>query len=262
MPSIRLGPASNALMLRHDAAHSSGLSEINEALPDQAKAMPVNPRGISTMALDFTKCTVAAAALVASLAVGTGEVRAAAAQPYLIRVRGLVVDPDEGSRITPIGGRADITTSAVPELDLSYFITENWALELILGVTPHKASAVHTAVGDVALGKTVLLPPTLTVQYHFNPLGPFRPYVGAGLNYTFFFDTQNEGVSDLHFKNNVGYDLQAGVDVALDEHWMINFDVKKLFLSTKASMWAGTTRIQANVDIDPWIIGAGVGYRF
>ena len=206
--------------------------------------------------------TACAAGLAAVAALAASPALAGAEQPYMIRLRGLVVAPDASATITPIGGSADITTSVVPELDLNYFITDNWALELILGVTPHKATAVHTAVGDVALGKTVLLPPTLTVQYHFMPHEKFRPYVGAGLNYTFFFNTKDEGVSDLHLKNTLGYALQAGCDDALDEPWMFNIDVKKLFLSTKASMYAGPTRIAANVDIDPWIIGAGIGYRF
>jgi outer membrane protein len=200
--------------------------------------------------------------LLAAFALSAGPAPAAAEHPYLIRVRGLVVAPDSSARISTIGGTADITTSLVPELDLSYFMTENWALELVLGVTPHKATAVHTAVGNVVIGKTVLLPPTLTLQYHFMPHEKVRPYVGAGLNYTFFFSTQDGGVSDLHFKNNLGYALQAGVDYALTDNWMLNIDVKKLFLSTKASMYAGPARITANVDIDPWIVGFGVGYRF
>ena len=213
------------------------------------------------MSLTF-RTFISVVTLIAPLTLEAGNAFAQAEYPYLIRLRGLVVQPDEGAQISPIGGGIGITRSLVPELDLSYFFTDNWAVELILAVTPHKATARNTAVGDVTLGKTVLLPPTLSAQYHFLPHEKIRPYIGAGLNYTVFFNTKDESIADLHFKNNLGYALQAGVDVALTDRWMLNFDVKKLFLSTKASMWAGPTRVQANVDINPWIIGAGVGYRF
>jgi outer membrane protein len=245
-----------------DDAPARDLMEVKAPCDGPCRNAPQALKGsYFVMPLNFVKSIVSAAAVLLPLTVGAGEVHAAAEYPYLVRLRGLVVEPDEGATITPIGGGVDITRSFVPELDLSYFLTDNWALELILAVTPHKATARNTAVADVTLGKTVLLPPTLTLQYHFLTHEKIRPYVGAGLNYTFFFDTKDQGVSDLHFKNNLGYALQAGVDFAIDDHWMVNFDVKKLFLSTKATMWAGAARIQANVDIDPWIIGLGVGYR-
>lgn len=202
---------------------------------------------------------LAGSALCAALGLGDA---AAVERPLQIRLRGIAVIPDEGAAITPIGGDVDVTTTVVPELDLTYFIADHWALELIAATNRHSASAKATAVGDVPLGPVWLLPPTLSLQYHFTPYQRIRPYLGAGLNYTFFYRARGQGVSDLHFKNSPGYALQAGVDIALDDHWLVNLDVKKLFLSTKASMWAGATRIQADVDLDPWIIGAGVGYRF
>lgn len=204
----------------------------------------------------------AGAALLAPLALGNGPAAAASAGPIEIRGRGLVVHPSPSGDIRPIGGDLDINTTVVPELDLTYFLTENVALELIAATTRHSAVATRTAVGNVPLGSVWLLPPTLSLQYHFRPNERIQPYVGIGLNYTFFYRAHGEGVSDLHFKNSLGYSLQAGFDIALDDHWRVNVDVKKLMLSTKASMWAGATRIQANVDIDPWIMGAGIGYRF
>ena len=105
---------------------------------------------------------------------------------WLVRLRAINVVPNEEATITPIGGDVDIDTSVVPELDITYFVQDNWALELILGVTPHDVMAVDTAAGDIDLGDVTLLPPTLTLQYHFNPEGQYRPYVGAGVNYTHF----------------------------------------------------------------------------
>lgn len=182
--------------------------------------------------------------------------------PWQVRVRGIAVVPDESAKITVIGGDASIDTDYVPELDISYFFTENIALELILATTKHNAVAVGTALGDVPLGSVHLLPPTLTLQYHFNLGNGVKPYVGAGINYTFFFDANPAGgaVTGLAFDNGVGIALQAGVDIAINEHWMFNIDLKKLWLNTDASINGGA--IEADIDVDPWILGTGFGYRF
>lgn len=179
--------------------------------------------------------------------------------PWMLRVRGLAVVPDESASIDPIGGDVSIDNSLVPELDITYFATQNIAFELILGTTPHKVSAKGTAAGDVDLGKVWLLPPTLTAQYHFLPEGNIRPYVGAGINYTIFYNKDEPTGINIKYDNAFGFALQAGVDVALDDNWALNFDVKKLFLNTDATI---NNSIKADVDIDPWLIGVGVGYRF
>ena len=182
--------------------------------------------------------------------------------PWQVRMRGLAVVPDESAEITVIGGDAHVSNDYVPELDITYFLSENFALELILATTKHHVTAIDTALGDVPVGSVRLLPPTLTLQYHFVPQGKIRPYIGAGLNYTFFFNENPAGgpVTDLTIKNSVGFALQLGVDIALDDHWMLNLDVKKVFLDTTARLNDGA--IVAKVDIDPWIFGVGFGYRF
>ncbi len=95
------------------------------------------------------------------------------------------------------------------------------------------------------------------------PKERFSPYVGAGLNYTFFYDEDpaaGSAVTSIDYENSVGYALRAGVDYAVSDNWYVNFDVKKIFLSTDVSMNGGA--ITADVDLDPWLVGAGVGYRF
>ena len=106
--------------------------------------------------------------------------------PWQFRLRGIYVSPNESAEIEAIGGDVDISTALVPELDISYFFNENWSAELILGTTKHDVSAVATAAGDIELGDIMLLPPTLTAQYHFTG-SDFVPYVGAGLNLTLFY---------------------------------------------------------------------------
>ncbi|WP_219821623.1 OmpW/AlkL family protein [Sneathiella aquimaris] len=196
---------------------------------------------------------------------GATPVLAKDAGDILVRVRGLAVVPDEGGTTDAIGGSASIDNSVVPEIDFTYFFTENIAAELILATTPHDVSVSNTSLGrNVDLGDVWLLPPTLTVQYHFMPKKAFSPYIGAGLNYTFFLneDKGNDpAVTSVDYEDNFGYALQAGFDYKIDDRWSFNFDVKKLFLETSVTVNNGSINAR-DVDIDPWIVGIGFGYRF
>ncbi|RMF11187.1 MAG: OmpW family protein [Alphaproteobacteria bacterium] len=205
---------------------------------------------------------VATAACAVALLAGATPVMAKEAGDLLVRARAIVVEPDESADITVIGGDASIDTSVMPELDFTYFFTDNIAAELILAVTPHDVTAVDTTLGDVPVGDTTLLPPTLTLQYHFMPRQQMSPYVGVGVNYTHFFDVDAAGgtVTDLDLDDSFGLVLQAGIDFALGDRWVVNADVKKVWINTDASLNGGA--IEADVDIDPWIFGLGVGYRF
>ena len=179
---------------------------------------------------------------------------------FQVRLRGLAVLPDASADIkiggTSIGGKTDVTNSVIPEIDGTYFFTDHFAVELIAATTKH--SVHNTVAGDV--GSVWLLPPTLTAQYHFDPDGAIRPYVGAGINYTFFYSPTSP-LPAIHYSDSFGWALQAGVDVPVgDGPYFLNFDVKKLFLSTHIRAAGGT--VQASADLNPWIIGAGVGIRF
>ncbi len=181
------------------------------------------------------------------------------------RLRVISVIPDESATIEAIGGDVNISTSVVPELDFTYFFTENWAAELILGTTKHDVEAVQTAAGKIDLGHVWLLPPTLTAQYHFTG-GDFTPYIGAGVNYTFFYGVDEGPVAnDVEYDNSFGFAVQAGADYAINDTWFVNIDVKKLFLQTDATINATTAlgaTVGADVDINPLIIGVGVGMKF
>ena len=173
-----------------------------------------------------------------------------------VRVRALAVVPNESSSVN-IGGEVKVSDTVIPEIDLTYFLTDHIAAELIAGTSRHKLT--HSSGAE--LGKTWALPPTLTLQYHFTPDQAFSPYVGAGLNYTMFYNEDTAaGFTDLEIDSGVGYALQAGADYWLDDHWGLNLDVKKLFLSVDAQLNDGA--VTADVDLDPWLIGAGVSYRF
>lgn len=181
------------------------------------------------------------------------------------RLRAVVVAPDASADIQAIAGDVDISTAIIPELDFTYFFSENIAAELILGTAKHDVKAVATAVGDIDLGSVWLLPPTLTLQYHFTGM-EVKPYVGAGINYTIYYGIDEGPVADaVQYDNSVGFALQGGLDYPLNDKWFLNLDVKKLFLSTDATVFANTALgavVGADVKINPWLIGLGVGMKF
>ncbi|MBE5528403.1 OmpW/AlkL family protein [Laribacter hongkongensis] len=178
----------------------------------------------------------------------------------LVRVRGLYIAPDMSGAANNAG--VNVKQAVTPELDLTYMITKNIGAELILGTAKHDIKFA----GD-NLGSTWILPPTLTLQYHFMPDADFRPYVGAGLNYTRFYSTDLNQVTvggkagDVTLKKNSwGAALQVGADYAINKNVFVNVDVKKVWVDTKVT-WDNTMDL-GKLKINPWIIGVGIGTKF
>jgi outer membrane protein len=194
------------------------------------------------------KAAIAGAALVMALPVQAEQ------GDWLARLRLLQIRPDVSSSI----GILDVSNEVVPEVDFSYFFTENIAAELILSTRSHTVS-----VGGADIGKVSHLPPTLTLQYHFMPKETFRPYVGAGVNYTRFYDVSLAlGATPLTVdQNSWGGALQIGFDYALDKKWFLNFDVKKLWIKTDVKNGI-TGAFISDLKIDPLVVGIGVGMKF
>jgi outer membrane protein len=189
----------------------------------------------------------------------------AAASPWQIRVRALGVIAEDKGHVNGVpGSDLSYSRSVTPELDISYYFTPNIAAELILGTTYANINGEGTLAPLGKIGKTWILPPTLTLQYHFTNFGAFKPYVGAGVNYTFFYNQDADGVSALKVKNTFGGALQVGFDYMIDEHWGFNVDVKKLFLEPKfdATLADGVTRVSGKAELNPWLISTGITYRF
>lgn len=197
--------------------------------------------------------------VVGTLAIGTYAVEASAKEnPWMLRLRAVKVSPDVDSTINGADGGVSINSDTIPELDITYFFTKNLAAELVLATSRHTVKALKTA----ELGTVDLLPPTLTLQYHFNSDDAFKPYLGAGLNYTIFYNEKasNSTYYNTEYSNEFGYAFQAGFDYMLDDRVGINFDVKKLYLNTDVTVNYGA--VEADVDVDPWLVGVGVVYKF
>jgi outer membrane protein len=187
---------------------------------------------------------------------------------FMIRVRAIGVIPeDNSSSVSAIGGHVNATAQAAPEVDFSYFLTDNIAFELIAATTRHEVSVSGSALangGKVDVGSVWALPPALTVQYHFMPHSAFSPYVGVGLDAMIFYGAQaaGPGVTHVSFGNNVGPVLQAGIDYNFSGHWFANLDVKQIFMNTDAHVDALGTTVHAHTALDPLVVGLGIGYRF
>jgi outer membrane protein len=174
---------------------------------------------------------------------------------WMIRARVLDVVSDEASSSS--AGSTKVDYSLVPEVDFSYFFNKHFAIELIAGVTKDDISAT-TPYGTFNVGEAWMAPVMIALQYHFDVGHGIQPYVGAGVNYTVFFHEKGGDFGPLEIDNGLGWALQAGVDIHLRDNWYLNFDVKKLWLDTSATSGG----VKADVNVEPLIVGAGIGYRF
>lgn len=148
----------------------------------------------------------------------------------------------------------EINNKTFPEVDISYFFTPNLAAELVL-TYPQKQDV---SLGGAKVGTLKHLPPTLTLQYHVTGLQGFRPYVGAGLNYTRFSSVNLPAGYSID-KNSVGLAFGAGVDVPLQGGWLLNVDIKKVHIHTDVDANGSHVGV---FKVDPTLFSVGVGYRF
>ena len=177
--------------------------------------------------------------------------------PWLVRVRALHLD---AANKDSTGLGLTIDNKTFPEVDISYFVTPHIAAELIL-TYPQKHN-IHAS--GVEIGSLKHLPPTLTLQYHFNPTGTVRPYVGAGVNYTNFSSVKfapavQTALQPSIKRNSWGLAWQIGADVEVTKGTYLNFDLKKVKLGTtvySAGAEAGKFKV------DPVLASIGIGKRF
>lgn len=157
-----------------------------------------------------------------------------------------------------------------PTVAIEYFVTNNISIETIAGMTQHDVDATAgLPVGAELVSDAKLIPATLTAKYHFD-LGGVKPYLGAGPAYFLWVGddpgaaTLPLGVTKTTLSNELGVALQAGFDVPLNDNGFgFSVDVKRYFIDTTARWFVGNTlAIETEHKLDPWVISAGVAYRF
>lgn len=191
----------------------------------------------------------------------------------LLRVRTIAVVPTgRNGPILPAlpTESVDVGHSVVPEIDLTYMATNHIGFELIAATSRHEIGARGPAIGGLGnIITTWVLPPTLTAQYHFQPQAKVRPYVGAGVNLTGFWNAHSTralegavGRTPVQLPTSVGWALQAGTDIDISKRFFVNIDVKYIDIGTRARLYtaaAGLQRVQ--VDVNPVVVGVGLGVR-
>ena len=178
--------------------------------------------------------------------------------PWLVRARAVHLEmADKSDQVGGSGAfdRLTVNNKWIPEVDVSYFFTPNIAAELILTV-PQKQTV---SLAGTEIGTFKHLPPTLLVQYHFTGLQGYKPYVGAGINYTRISQVDLAGGAATLDSHSWGGALQAGVDIPLDKNWSLNFDIKKIYIQSDVSL---NGVHQGTLKLDPIAAGVGIGYRF
>lgn len=182
----------------------------------------------------------------------------AGAADYQWQVRGAL------SNVAPTSSPGRIfNNTAVVDIDdafsvtgtISYFINPNLALDLLVGWPPQH----DIQVNGTKVGETRHLPPILGLQYHFTPDAVFSPYVGVGLNYTYFFDSKLDSGDKLHLSSSLGAAAQLGFDYRVSSQWSIGADVRYADINTDVKINGNKV---GNVDVNPVVYSLNAGYRF
>lgn len=176
-----------------------------------------------------------------------------------------VLPTDESETISALGAGAKVEADDALALGITgtYMVCDNIGIGLLLA-SPfrHDIDAKGSIPGLGTVAETRQLPPTLTLQYHFDTGSTFNPYIGVGLNYTVFFSEDTKGALnglDLDLDDSWGLALEAGMDDELKDDWLISAQVWYLNIDTQADV-QGVGKF--DVDIDPWVVMIGVGKRF
>jgi outer membrane protein len=167
------------------------------------------------------------------------------------------VEPTQNSDTIP--GQIDVDGNLRPTVTLEYFIADRIGVEL-LAAWPFEHDANLQGVGKVVEVKH--LPPTLSLQYHFVNASKVTPFVGAGINYTYFFDETGTGAlagANVDMDDSWGLALHAGLDYEISERSALRADVRyiKIESDTKVNgVDIGT------VEIDPWVFNIAYVLKF
>ena len=194
-----------------------------------------------------------------------------------VKILATLVAPDgklKDVKLDAIGLPAGVQTKAddnvIPTIAIEYFVADHISIETIAGVTQHDVVGRGALAGAGLVSDAKIVPATLTLKYHFGQDGGVRPYVGAGPSYFIFIDEKPGagavalGATRQKMNDKLGLALQAGVDIPVNQSGLaVTLDAKRYFLRSTARWYAGTTEVlRTRHQLDPWVVSAGVAYRF
>ena len=213
-----------------------------------------------------------------ALAIAAPLAQAHQAGDIIVRAGAITVDPQESSSdiwVGALGGdvagtKATLDSDTQLGLNFAYMLTNNIGIEL-LAATPFSHNVGVKGLGglDGNLGELKHLPPTLSLVYYpLDASSAFQPYVGAGINYTWFFDTElsstakDNGFSGLDMKDSWGFAAQVGMDYMLTDNIMLNAQVRYIDIETTGTTNILGEKVKVDVDVDPFVYMVGLGYKF
>lgn len=184
------------------------------------------------------------------------------------------INTNLGDLTAAFGDEAKVENTWLPTTTLTYYFNKNVAVELFCcaggsSIVGSKGTNL-SALGELAEFNS--FPPILTLQYHLDPIGGFRPYAGIGVEWIHFWGKKGDnvlGATNVKIDDFVGFALQGGVDYDLGGGWSVGIDVKKVWGNDVKVTWQNTSilggalgTVEAKHQIDPLFITANVGYRF
>lgn len=177
----------------------------------------------------------------------------------ILRVGAHVVDPASDNGTLAAGAlEADVDDDLQATIAAEWMWTDNLGVELLASL-PFEHDI---RLNGVDAGSTKHLPPTLSLQWHFNPTGTVQPYLGAGINFTVFGEERTRGPlagADLKLDNSWGLAAHAGIDFKLGDDWLLGVDVRAIDIDSDVRVDGADV---GTVEIDPLVYGLYVGYRF
>ncbi|MEY4869724.1 MAG: hypothetical protein RIS11_918 [Pseudomonadota bacterium] len=196
-----------------------------------------------------------------------------------IQVKAFATLVDPSAKITKVntdriglaaGSQTKADTNVTPTVAIEYFLTSNVSVETIAGVTQHDVVGAGALAGAKLISNANIIPATVTAKYHVNLGGGVKPYLGAGPSYFIIFGEEPDatartlGATRVDLSNELGLALQGGIDFALDDSGLgLSLDAKRYFMNTTARFFAGNAlALSTKHELDPWVVSAGISYRF
>ena len=184
----------------------------------------------------------------------------------IVRAGVAMVAPNESSPVVANIAEFGVDNDVQLGLNFGYMLTDNLGIEL-LAASPFSHDVSLGELGKIADSKQ--LPPTLVAQYYFgDSQSALRPYIGLGINFTNFYDSEftqeakDLGLDNLSLSNSWGVAAQVGLDYQIDKKWLVNASVWYAQISTDVSFDMGADHVVVDTDIDPWVYMVSIGYTF